>query len=164
MKLSSIQFEIDQLQKEKLDANVGSIAVFVMALFVTALLPSLLIRYVYASQQLLEAPKVLEYIPLAAFVLGVVHFMSVSAANAIRSKKIMQLKEELLFLDDGCGCGGDCNCGSDNWSDLDDLDALVEEAISEAEKSNKTKKSAKKSSSKKSPSRKKTAKKTSKKK
>jgi hypothetical protein len=167
MNTSSMQFQIQQLRQDKINASVSSIAVFVFALFSVALLPQLIFQYFYAGQQLLEQPKVLELIPLTAFLLGVIHFLSVAFTNAIRTKKINELEEELKFMDDGCQCKGDCKCGDSNWDDLDELDAMVEEAIAEAKKTKKPAKPAKpakKASKTKTKSKKVSAKKASKKK
>ncbi|MDQ3008144.1 MAG: hypothetical protein M3Q81_00950 [bacterium] len=87
------QFMIDQLRKRSLQATMETISVSVMSFFVLALLPSLLIRYVYANQQLFEQPKALEYIQLAAFLIGVVHFIYTMVSNLRREAQIRQLSK-----------------------------------------------------------------------
>lgn len=172
MKQSSLQFQITRLQQAKMNTTVESIAVVVLALFVSAILPSLLVRYYYADQQLFEQPQLLEYIPVVAFVLGAGYGIFAFAINFLRSRKIKQLSEELdrelLFADSSC-CGQDCGsskgCCSDSFSDFDssdddwadaesfeELDRMVDEVIAENEskKNNKPMKSSSSKSTKKS--------------
>jgi len=133
MKQSNIQFQIDQLRKDKQIVILEAIAIQVFALFVSAYLPQLLLRYYYQNQQLFEEPALLTYIPVASFAIGSLFFLYALISNVMRYRKIKQLEEEMLFLDDSCGCGGDCQCGSDeNWDELDELDRIVEEAIAES--------------------------------
>jgi hypothetical protein len=156
MKHSQLQFQISKLQHAKLNTTVEVIAVVVLALFVSAILPSLLVRYLYANQQLFEQPALLEYIPVIAFVIGAGYGVFAVIINTIRSRKIAQLSKELetemLFADmDGC-CGGGCgSCGShsagaDNeWADMDsfeELDKMVDEVIAQNEAKKSSKKAA----------------------
>lgn len=157
MKHHSVQFQIDQLRQDKIILAIESIAVMVFALFVSAFLPQLLIRYVYANQQLFEQPALLEYIPLVAFFVGTVYFIYATVMMVMKAVKINKLQAEMTFMVDDCSCGGDCGCGhaDDNWEELDELDKMVEEAMAESKNmaaakkpASKTKK-AKKSASKK---------------
>lgn len=150
MKHSHLQFQIAKLQQAKLNTTVEVIATVVLALFVSAILPSLLVRYLYANQQLFEQPALLEYIPVVAFVIGAGYGLFAVVVNILRSRKISQLSKELetemLFADmDGC-CGGGCGTHSadsqDDWADMDsfeELDKMVDEVIAqnEAKKSSK---------------------------
>ncbi len=113
MKQSSLQFQISQMRQEKQIYTLESIAVFLFSLFLSAFLPQILFRYLYANQQLLEQPKLLEYIPVAAFLIGVGFFIFAMVGNIMRMMKIAKLEKELAqvsMMDDGC-CGGDCDCG-----------------------------------------------------
>jgi hypothetical protein len=117
MNQSSLQFQISQLRQEKVIYALESIAVFIFSLFVSALLPQLLFRYVYADQQLTAEPKLLEYIPLAAFVLGAGFFIYAMIGNFMRMGKIRRLESELessSMMGDLCcaGCAGDCDCSN----------------------------------------------------
>jgi hypothetical protein len=135
MKQSTIQFQIDQLRKDKMIVVMEAIAIQVFALFVSAYAPQLLLRYYYQNQQLFEEPALLTYIPVASFAVGALFFIYAVVSNILRWRKIKQLEEEMLFIgsDDACGCGGDCQCGSEtNWDELDELDKIVEEAIAES--------------------------------
>lgn len=136
MKHHSVQFQIDQLRQDKIILAVESIAVMVFALFVSAFLPQLLIRYVYANQQLFEQPRALEYIPLIAFFVGTIYFIYATVMMVMKAIKINKLQTEMTFMADECSCGGDCGCGDhdDNWEELDELDKMVEEAMAESKK------------------------------
>ncbi len=99
------QFQAQQLRTQSVVKAVESIAVFVFALFTSALLPSLLFRYLYANQELTEQPKMLEYIPVAAFVVGVAYFVYAMVGNWARDGKARRLEQEAIE----CGCD-DCGC------------------------------------------------------
>ncbi len=103
---TSAQFHIKQLRAKSLLMMVESLSVFVAALFTSALLPSLLFRYMYANAQLVEQPKILEYIPVVAFVVGIGYFLVAAVGNIMREIKIMKLTKELNEM--GCDC--DCGC------------------------------------------------------
>jgi hypothetical protein len=151
MKHSHLQFQIAKLQRAKLNTTVEVIATIALALFVSSILPILLVRYIYANQQLFEQPALLEYIPIVAFVIGAGYGLFAIIVNIIRSKKIAQLSKELetemRFAEmDGC-CGGACgsvtNNSDDDWADMDsfeELDKMVDEVIAQ----NESKKSSKK--------------------
>jgi len=154
MKQSSLQFQISNLQHARLNTTVETLAVTVVSLFVSAILPSLLVRYVYANQQLFEQPKTLEYIPVVAFAVVVGYAIYALVTGFNRSRKIAELQKELAeveLLGDGC-CGDDCGCGHDDWSDLEtleELDRIVDEAIAESTASEKKPAAKKATSSKK---------------
>lgn len=139
MRHKSLQFKISQMRQDKIIYAIEAIAVIIFALFTSALLPTLLIRYVYANQQLFQQPKALEYIPIVAFVIGAGYFIYATIMMISKARSIKAMEAELADLEllgDGCGCGGNCGCGShdDNWEDLEELEKLVEEAVAEAEK------------------------------
>lgn len=142
MKHSALKFKIKGLQQDRLYTSVETISIVILSLFVSALLPSLLVRYVYANQQLFEQPKLLEIIPVAAFIISVAYAGYALVSNILRSLKIAALTKELetaelMEAQDGC-CGGCCSdCGTDNWSDFesfDELDKMVDEAIASSKK------------------------------
>jgi hypothetical protein len=133
MKQSKLQFQIDQLRQDKNIAATESIAVMVFSLFVSAFLPQLLVRYVYADQALMEAPALLEYIPVAAFTVGALFFLYAVVSNIMRMIRINQLQAELMALpDDEYGCNCDHDHDHENWEELDELDRMVEEAMAES--------------------------------
>lgn len=108
-----LRFKISQLRQDKQLFAIESIAVFVFALFTSAFLPNLLLRYFYDQATLTEVPPVLEYIPVAAFVVGVGFFLFVLFTNMGRLNKIKKLEKELDDLlathGDHC-CDGICAC------------------------------------------------------
>lgn len=108
-----LRFKISQLRQDKVLYAVESIAVFVFALFTSAFLPNLLLRYAYDQTTLTEVPPLLEYIPVAAFLVGVGYFLFVVFTNMGRLSKIKKLEKELDDLiathGDHC-CDGVCDC------------------------------------------------------
>ncbi len=128
MKCSQLQFDIDQLRKEKMIYAIESIAVFIFALFATVFLPQLLFKYFYANQQLLEEPKLLSYIPAASFVVGVAYFAYAMIGNLFRSTKIRRLEKELANCTDCCCGAADCaECNDDK--ELKEMTTLAEKVI-----------------------------------
>ncbi len=144
MKHSHLRFKIAQLRQDKQLMMIESIAVFVFALFVAILLPSLLIRYVYADQQLFEQPKVIEYIPVASFAVGTVFFLYAILTNLSRLKQIKALERELEAT--GCDCHGNCMCGPDG--DMSLVDKTAKKATVKKTASRKSSSKSKRSSKK----------------
>lgn len=142
MKHSSLKFKIKGLRQDRLSTTADTIAVILVSLFVSALLPSLLVRYVYANQQLFEQPKALEIIPVVAFIISIGFAVYALVTNVLRSIKIAALTKELetaelMSSEDGCCGGGNASCGTDNWSDFEsfeELDKMVDEAITSSKK------------------------------
>ncbi len=147
MTQTKLQFEIDQLRKDKTILLVESISVFIFSLFMSAFLPQLLFRYFYANQQLLEEPVVLQYIPVAAFVLGVGYFFFAMAANLLKSAKIARLEKELALVLDDCCC-------QNSDQDLQEMQDIVDELLQEEQEASKKKNNSK---AKNKPSKKKTS-------
>jgi hypothetical protein len=153
-KAKQLKFEIERLQRDRVLVAIESVAVVVFALFTSAILPSLLVRYVYAQQQLFEQPKLLEYIPVAAFAIGAgfgVYALVLSIRNALRTRKLLQELEEVSLMDDMSCCGGNCGCGDENWKELEELESMVDTVLEDKPKkkaasAKPTKKAAKKSS------------------
>jgi len=108
-----LRFKISQVRQDKQLMTIESMAVFLCALFVSAFLPNLLLRYFYDQATLTELPPVLEYIPVAAFVVAVGFFIYVVFTNMGRLAKIKKLESELDTLlashGDHC-CDGMCDC------------------------------------------------------
>jgi hypothetical protein len=164
MKHSSLKFQISRLQQAKLNTNVEIISVIVLALFTSAILPNLLVRYYYINQQLMEEPALLEYIPVLAFVIGVGYGVFGIFLNILRSMKIKKLTKELehefsmLEMSDCCSsnCCGGCNpnqsesldskSSDSDWADMEsfeELDKMVDEVIAKNEAQKSSVKSAK---------------------
>ena len=96
------KFKIKTLKQESVIKTLESIAVFIFALFTTMLLPSILFKYLYQDQQLLEQPKLLEYIPIAAFAIGIGYFAYAMIGNVLRAMKIKQIEKDLMSGGDDC--------------------------------------------------------------
>lgn len=125
MKYSHTQFKIDQLRKDKLILSVESVSVFLFALFISAFLPQLVFQYFYADQQLLEEPIIFQYIPVAAFVIGVGYFLYATLLILAKRGKIRKLEQELEMMSDDCCCG---SCDDDDMKQMQDIvDELLEE-------------------------------------
>ena len=161
MTYSHTQFQIQELRARNQQKVLESILVLLAALFISALLPSLLLRYFYDTAQLLEQPRALEYIPVVSFVVGIGYLLFALIGNMMREKKISQLQSELATMSHDCNCGHahDDAISSD---ELAELERMVDEVLDTkeaeektAKKSSKATKSAKKKSASKSKSSKK---------
>lgn len=146
MHMHPLQFSIDQLRKDKMIYAIESISVFILAIATTIYLPSLLIQYVYANQQLTEEPALLTYIPAAAYGISLLFFVYAMVTNIMRMQKIKKLEKELSlvdFEDQGCSCAHDHVEMYDLSEELDDEDDSENE-VEEIATTKASKKSAKK--------------------
>ena len=108
---SSSSSKIKNLRSKNQTTMLTALTVLVASLFATAVLPTLLLRYVYAGE-LFERPVLLEYIPVASFVLGMGYFLVSVIGNAMRALRINQLEKQMKMENDSCNCCGDgCGCG-----------------------------------------------------
>lgn len=157
------QFKIEQLRAKNLARLMESILAFLGALFVTALLPSILVRYVYSPEQLMQQPPaLLEYIPIASFAVAFGYLVFAAVGNMKREKTARELEKQLELTGGHMGC--ECDCGDHDMvsdEELKELEAIVDEALSESKTAAAAKKdSAKKSKTTKKAASKKTAKKS----
>lgn len=140
---SQTQFKIQQLRMLNQQKLLEAIVVLFTAIFVTALLPSLLLEYLYADQVLTEAPPLLRYLPLVAFLAGILYDIYVFAANFARSKRIAELEalepsSEATMMEETA-----------SEDELKELEALVDQALADqSKKPAKTTRAAKKGTSK----------------
>lgn len=123
---NDLSFKVSQLRAKNQEAMMASIAVLIAALFVTAILPSLLIQYIYAGQQLFEQPALLEYIPVVSFVIGIGSFIIAAVGNTLRSKRIKYLEKQIEV--EGFSC-----CGNNDEEMLVELESLAD-ALAEEKK------------------------------
>lgn len=155
MSHSPIHFKISQLRHQSMVRTTEAIMVLFGSIVAIAVLPSLLLRYFYDTSTLLEQPKLLEYIPVAAFVIAGLYFFNALISNMRNERQVRQLMNEMEMMGDDC-CGGACcsdhdtaAAGDEDWDE--DLKEL-EDLLAEVEKEEKTgKKSTAKSSVKKAP-------------
>lgn len=103
---SSKQFEVEQLRTQNVVWSVEAILMILASLFIVAILPSLLLRYVYTNPQLMEQPKLLEVIPVAGFVIGIGFFLFAMVTNVMRELKARRLQKEVMTMLDSCDCEG----------------------------------------------------------
>jgi len=129
------QYKIQQLRMLNQQRLLEAIVILFTAIFITALLPSLLLEYLYADQVLTEAPPLLKYLPLVSFAAGILYDLYVLIGNMTRSKQIATLEksamETLPMMDQ-----------AKDDQELKELEALVDKALTDQSK---TKQSAKKS-------------------
>jgi hypothetical protein len=155
MTQSSTQFQIQSLRAINQQRILESILIFITALFVSALLPSLLIQYVYADQMLTEAPLVIEHMSGVTFAIAVLYLLYVLFGIFLRGKRIAQLEREMAILSDTS------SEQLPDESELKELEALVDEALQSSKSANKSaSKTAKKSRTKRVSKRKTTSKKS----
>ncbi len=155
MTQTSTQFQIQSLRAVNQQRILESILIFIAALFVSALLPSLLIQYVYADQMLTEAPLVIEHMSGVTFAIAVLYLLYVLFGIFLRGKRIAQLERELAIMSDTS------SEQLPDESELKELEALVDEALQSSKSANKsTSKAAKKSRTKRTSKRKTTSKKS----
>jgi hypothetical protein len=93
---TTTQFQIEQLRAKNMYKTMEALFILVAALFVSALLPSLMVRYVYANQQLFEEPLALQIVPLVAFVIGIGEAIFVLVTNFRREMKANRMEAELV--------------------------------------------------------------------
>lgn len=120
---SDLTFKVSQLRSKNQIAMTTAVAVMVAALFITALLPSLMVRYYYAGQQLLQEPVLLQYIPLVSFIIGVGYFLFALVTNLLRAKRANYLENQISKEN----CCGDSHAKCCSNHDHDSADEMIEE-------------------------------------
>ncbi len=142
-----LTYQVKILQSKNRNVMLTAISGMVAAFFATAILPSLLIQYLYAGKQLLQVPPVIEYIQVGSFVLGFGYFLYAIISNILRAKRVNYLLKKMKM-------DGNC-CEATDHKILEEIKNLSE-AIAKGSKKKSTRKksSAKKSSKKKSKSKK----------
>jgi hypothetical protein len=128
---SASPFQVEQLRMRNAVASMEAIGVFLLSLFVTAFGPSLLLRYLYADQQLMEQPMLLEVLPVVCFVVGVGYFLYTMFGNITRELKARKLEKEVI--ESGCDCGGCCgDCDTHDHGSM--MSAMDDDSFSMAMK------------------------------
>lgn len=123
---SDLTFKVSQLRTKNQNVMLTAVTVIVAALFVAALLPSLLVQYVYAGQQLFAQPLLLQYIPLVSFAIGIGYFLFAVLGNLLRAKRANYLEKQIEL--EGCCC-----CDEDD-DVLAEIEALAETLVKEEKK------------------------------
>jgi hypothetical protein len=122
--MTPTQFAIQQLRLQNSIKVQESIMVFIAALFVTALLPSLLIQYVYSQEELFTQPQLVMYIPVASFVIAVAYFLYAVVGNFRRSQQASQLEKQLVTNASGYNAGDHLSA-----AEMSELETMVDEAL-----------------------------------
>lgn len=141
-----IKFKINKLLQEKMILIMETIAIFILALFVSVFLPQLLFQFVYATQELTAEPQALRYIPVVSFSVAILYFVYATVLVVMKKVQIMKLEKELslLMTKDGCECGcGECMTGDHAHHESAVLSASTS-SLAEAMKAPKKKASTKK--------------------
>lgn len=133
MNQSYAQYQVQSLKMTNIQRVMESVMVMFIALFSTAVLPSLLIQYVYNDPTMLQPPKVIEYIPMVCYAISALYVIFVIVTNMQRGKKIKQLEQDMYFSSGA----GDTIMMADAMSDSDDeelkeLEKMVDEAMAKA--------------------------------
>ncbi|MBU0576739.1 hypothetical protein KJ707_03085 [Patescibacteria group bacterium] len=126
---SDLAFQVSQLRARSQNVMLTAVTVIVAALFVAALLPSLLVQYVYAGQQLFTEPLLLKFIPLVSFVIGIAYFIYAVIGNLLRAKRANYLEKQ-MELEDCCCCD---YCDEDDEV-LSEIESLTESLVKENKK------------------------------
>ncbi|MEX0896242.1 MAG: hypothetical protein WDZ94_04935 [Patescibacteria group bacterium] len=120
--MNATQFKINQLRMTNIQKLLEGLVVLLGAIFITALLPQLLFKYLYADAALTETPMLLEYMSDVVFGFGMAYLVYIIAGAFNRGKQIVQLERQMMTGDD-----------SDNTiqdeTELKELEALVDEAL-----------------------------------
>lgn len=126
MNESYVKFQIKSMRMTSIQRVLEALMIMLLALFSMAVLPSLLVQYLYADQQLMEAPPLLEYIPVVAFGVSVLYTLFVIVTNIGRAQKIRQMEQDLYFT------SGTDEVGSSDVDDaeLKELEKMVDDAMS----------------------------------
>lgn len=122
--MSFNQYRVQQLRMTNQQKVLEGILALLTAIFITALLPSLLLQYLYADQMLTEAPPLLNYLPVVTFGAGVLYLLYVIIGNVTRSQEISRLEREMMLSADA----STMDISSDD-AELEELEALVDEAL-----------------------------------
>ena len=125
--MNATQFKINHLRMTNIQKLLEGLLVLVGAIFVSALLPSLLFQYIYANQALTENPPVLEYMPTVVFGFSVLYLIYIVMGMMVRGKQIVKLETELAL-----GFSADSTSAQDD-KELKELEALVDEALASQE-------------------------------
>lgn len=137
-------FKVEQLRMRNVIDSIQAVGVFLLALFVTAFGPSLLLRFVYANQELMEQPMLLEWLPVVCFVAGVGYFVYVMVMNMMREMQARKMEKEVAEMGLDCDCCG-CSCEEcephhhhdEMMSSMSDSSASLSQAMKKVKKSSK---------------------------
>ncbi len=116
------KFQIQYLRQKNLQALMEALVVMIGAIFVAILLPQVLVRFIYANQQLTAEPMLLQYIPVVALVLGVLQLVVTLLGNFLRERQMVKLERTLVNEVSQ-------STGAIDESELKELEKLVDSAL-----------------------------------
>ena len=116
------KFQIQYLRQKNLQALMESLVVMIGAIFVAILLPQVLVRFLYANQQLVTEPMLLQYIPVVALALGVLQMLVTFVGNFIRERQLIKLERTLVTEVNQ-------SSSSIDESELKELEKMVDSAL-----------------------------------
>ena len=116
------KFQIQYLRQKNLQALMESLVVMIGAIFVAILLPQVLVRFLYANQQLVTEPMLLQYIPVVALALGVLQMLVTFVGNFIRERQLIKLERTLVTE-------ANQSSSSIDESELKELEKMVDSAL-----------------------------------
>ncbi len=94
-----IAVKIQNLRAKNSQTLLEAITITIVALVINSMLPLILVKYVYAGKQLLQAPPIFDYIAVTSFAVTIIYFLYAFVANFKREKEIAKLMEELELGD-----------------------------------------------------------------
>lgn len=121
--------QIQRLQARSNAQWLELISLLFFIIFVNLFLPSVLVQYYYQPQDLLAQPALLEMLPVVGFALGTAYALVALISSIARTGRIRSLEAELKLSGDN-GCCGHCSDPMDA-AELEELEALVEQALAE---------------------------------
>lgn len=116
------KFQIQYLRQKNIQALMESLVIMVGALFIAVLLPQVLVRFLYANQQLYAEPLLLQLIPAIALVVGVLQLLITFVGNFMRSRRLVKLEKTMIDQVNQMTTGID-------QSELMELEKLVDSAL-----------------------------------
>jgi len=95
-KKEDVQFEIDQLRKDKIAYGIEGLLVVFVAVISAVFLPEILYRYLFGSGQTNADVQVLALVPTIAYAVAVLFSVYVFGSNISRLMKIKKLEKDLV--------------------------------------------------------------------
>lgn len=125
--------QIAQLRNKNMLAIQESILVLLTAVFIALLLPQVLIRFVYANQNLLEEPMALQYLSPILLAVGLLQVVFTFIGNFKRTRQIATLEQELA--------SSETNRLQIDETEIQELEKIIEQSLSSKSKKTPVKKS-----------------------
>lgn len=117
---------IAQLRNKNMLAIQESILVLLTAVFIALLLPQVLIRFVYANQNLLEEPMALLYLSPILLAVGLLQVVFTFIGNFKRTRQIAALEQELA--------SSETNRLQIDETEIQELEKIIEQSLSSKSK------------------------------